>query len=80
MTPISNGKVRRRVLEGGDVLIIKHKPTREQPIANTSQRVHICTPVDGMGECGRLQPYHLVGRTDGAILRYRARQEMKAVV
>ena len=41
---------------------------------------NICTPVDGMGECGRLQPYHLVGRTDGAILRYRARQELKAVV
>jgi hypothetical protein len=41
---------------------------------------NICTPVDGRGECGRLQPYALVGRTDGAILRYKARQDLRAVV
>ena len=33
-----------------------------------------CTPIDGLGECGRLAPHGLVGRTDGAIMRYKARQ------
>jgi hypothetical protein len=33
----------------------------------------LCTPKDGLGECGRIAPHGLVGRTDGAIMRYNAR-------
>ena len=41
---------------------------------------NLCTPAEGMGECGRLQPYNLLGRTDGAILRHQARKELGKAV
>lgn len=33
----------------------------------------LCTPVEGKGECGRVAPHALTGRTDGAIRRQLAR-------
>lgn len=39
---------------------------------------NLCTPDEGKGECGRIQPYSLLGRTDGAILRHRARGELRS--
>ena len=31
----------------------------------------VCTPVDGIGACGRVAPHSLMGRTQQAILRHR---------
>ena len=36
-----------------------------------------CIPEDGLGDCGRIAPHSLIGRTDGAILRYKARMSAK---
>ena len=41
---------------------------------------NLCVPHDGRGECGRLQPYALVGRTDGAIRRQLVRSGHRAAV
>lgn len=35
----------------------------------------LCIPVAGHGECGRIAPHSLVGRTERAILLYKAEQE-----
>jgi hypothetical protein len=37
----------------------------------------LCTPVDGHGNCGRLAPHQLVGRTQKAIARYNASTDGK---
>lgn len=34
----------------------------------------MCTPVDGKGECGRIAPHSLRGRTDKAIYHYLRRK------
>ncbi len=33
-----------------------------------------CTPKKGVGECGRIAPHGLLGRTDLALLGWKARQ------
>lgn len=35
---------------------------------------HLCEPVDGLGYCGRIATHDLMGRTQIAILNYRARK------
>ena len=35
----------------------------------------ICTPADGHGDCGRIAPQTLLGRTQLAILHHAARQD-----
>lgn len=37
----------------------------------------ICTPSGGIGDCGRLAPQTLLGRTQLAILKYRSRQRVE---
>ena len=32
----------------------------------------LCTPVDGLGVCGRLAPHAMVGRTQAAIAAFKA--------
>ncbi len=34
----------------------------------------MCVPQDGKGDCGRIAPHSLIGRTERAIIRYRARK------
>jgi hypothetical protein len=38
----------------------------------------MCTPVEGLGECGRIAPHSLMGRTELAILKHKARQAEQA--
>ena len=33
----------------------------------------LCEPIDGHGDCGRVAPHSLVGRTQAAIAGYKAR-------
>ncbi len=33
----------------------------------------LCEPIDGQGDCGRVAPHSLVGRTQAAIASYKAR-------
>ena len=35
---------------------------------------HLCTPVQGKGDCGRLAPHGILGKTREAILRHRQEQ------
>jgi len=32
----------------------------------------ICTPIDGIGNCGRIAPHSIVGKTQAAIASYKA--------
>ena len=34
----------------------------------------LCQPVDGLGECGRIAPHALMGRTLNALAAYKARE------
>lgn len=38
----------------------------------------VCSPVEGLGVCGRIAPHALLGRTQKAILRHRLRTETQA--
>lgn len=35
---------------------------------------HLCVPKNGIGECGRLAPHGVLGKTREAILRHRQEQ------
>ncbi len=34
----------------------------------------LCVPIGGMGTCGRLAPHGMIGRTQSAIARHKARR------
>jgi len=40
----------------------------------TSWCMHLCEPVDGFGQCGRIATHDMLGRTQIAILSYKARK------
>jgi hypothetical protein len=66
------------------------KPRRKRPLpafrtlgcAVTKSRTQwcygICRPVKGIGQCGRLYPHHLKGRTQLAIARYKVRKAIES--
>jgi len=54
--------------------------TRGCPYAHnrTPYCFQLCEPVEGIGQCGRLAPFKLRGRTQRAIDEYKARKAAEA--
>ena len=46
--------------------------------SHTARCHRVCTPVGGIGFCGRIAPHALLGRTQQAILSHRHRQTAEA--